>query len=756
MKRRRQRSHLALGGFLVGAAIAHPLAVTTYDALWPPPPVPPPKLTIKFAGAGQGTATIEGLPDGTNVTCSGTCERELERGRVVTVQATPAEGSFLDGWSYRCADDEPFSQCTVRMDVGRELTIFFEEIPEDVEIEYVAVDETDDSIELPDPEVEVARLDEPIPPEQLPPPDVPALELPPEPELPPVLPPPTPLAPQPPPPPPPEVAKAEPPPPDAPRPQPRPQPPMKSVEVADDEHVVEKAPDDATFLSDKNRNVEEETHAEDTNLERESTGGGVYSEKSDNKDEEVGGEETVIAELEDTEETDLEAEDEAETSHTGDDEVAKGLRAGEEGEGGEDGDGGDGGDGSKDPGVMAMRGIAGRGTPGGPKLPTVDEDLEGVGGEKGKRGKKGKRGIKTDLTFEDYERIVGDDKADEEVRIARRRMSRKKGRWQKKIDRVNSSLENFTPEVRPGNQTALKTRAAPFAVYIARMHRKIHELWGFGFLVDVESLPADHELNDQTLAVTLEIAIDRDGLVDKATIVRPSGSTMFDVAALDAVFSSEPYDKPPEELLSKNGKLYVQWQFNRDHKQCGTFGAQPFILDNPPADSDESEAPGLFGDPRERRRNKGREVGTAPVRGEKEGDSAGAAARATANLPTPDDPQAERAALAWMAGFEHADVSALVAASGTPFSSGGQVVANTSSALGEVYTTILRETKQRKVTDWRVMSPAGYRRMFGSLPPGLTNTTSSLFLVIKVGSERFTLELRQQSDGSYRATGFYR
>ena len=50
---------------------------------------------------------------------------------------------------------------------------------------------------------------------------------------------------------------------------------------------------------------------------------------------------------------------------------------------------------------------------------------------------------------------------------------------------MQAALENFIPEVKPGNQTALNTRAAPFAAYIARMHRSIHKLWGFGELEDV-------------------------------------------------------------------------------------------------------------------------------------------------------------------------------------------------------------------------------------------------------------------------------
>ena len=85
-------------------------------------------------------------------------------------------------------------------------------------------------------------------------------------------------------------------------------------------------------------------------------------------------------------------------------------------------------------------------------------------------------------------------------------MSAKKGRWEPKLEAIKSSLENFVPDVRPGNQTALKTRAHPYALYVARMHRRIHELWGFGFLEDLDSKGANHPMNDMELVVVIEIA----------------------------------------------------------------------------------------------------------------------------------------------------------------------------------------------------------------------------------------------------------
>ena len=53
--------------------------------------------------------------------------------------------------------------------------------------------------------------------------------------------------------------------------------------------------------------------------------------------------------------------------------------------------------------------------------------------------------------------------------------------------------------MKPGNQTALNTRAAPFAAYIARMHRSIHELWGFGQLEEWDEKPGSSPFNNRNL-----------------------------------------------------------------------------------------------------------------------------------------------------------------------------------------------------------------------------------------------------------------
>src|SRR5262249_40443141 len=412
--------------------------------------------------------------------------------------------------------------------------------------------------------------------------------------------------------------------------------------------------------------------------------------------------------------------------HNGKKDEAKGVLSGSKGEAGK-GEGGNRGDGGK-PGALSMRNIEGRGAPGGlPQMstapaganddaPAVAQSQEPGGGgpsgrpgREGKAGKPGQRGPKLPLSMDDYERIVGKDKIEDEAQLAQRQTSHKKGRWEKKMEQIHASLENFTPEVKPGNQTALGTRAAPFAVFIARMHRKIHELWGFGFLEDLDGKPNSNPMNDRELEVTLEIVLNSDGTLDKATIVKPSGILTFDVAAIDTVQNAGPFEAPPEAIKSGNGKVYLHWTFHRDERQCSPYFADPFILDNAGTGQ---EAGNQVMDPAEaiakQRQAQRLSRKASPTEGggvvphlSRTPEQEAAAARATVNTAAADDPVANAVALKWANAFEAGRINELVELSGVPFSSSGAIVASDPSSLARVWSNVLGELPTRKVQDWK-------------------------------------------------------
>ncbi len=501
----------------------------------------------------------------------------------------------------------------------------------------------------------------------------------------------------------------------------QPPPNMVMVEVKDDKSVVDKAPDDATKLSDKNRDVAEETKAKETNLDKESQGKAVASVENDSKSTEVGGPDDKIRQLEETTATTDQRIDQ--TDHSGESETAKGVIVGEGGENGDDGTG------EREPGVLAMRGIGGRGS-------VQDQGRDGK-----KAGRKGTIGVNTPLSFQDYERIMGKEKVDEERQVAARKMSARKGRWERKLDAIKSSLENFVPDVRTGNQTALKTRAHPFAVYVARMHRRIHELWGFGFLEALDDRGASDPLNNPDLWTNLEVSVNPDGTLHKVTIVKTSGKTEFDVAAVDTVMSSAPFEAPPEAIRSSDDRIYLRWGFYRNWRQCGTFNVEPYILTDIPKDSDQ----GVLDDSA-MVKNTAKLPGKkklAPVNAKPVTPDDGKANERVSPTSSVTDKEALFAANLWISAFATASVDKLVKLSTVPFYAGGKIAAQTTGDLHDMYAGLVVESGAMK--DWKLLSPSEYTNG-GSLPEG------NFVLQVRTAKEAFALVLTRTKSGDYRAT----
>lgn len=712
-------------------------------------PEPLPTLTLRFAGEGQGLVLVTRVGDPAPLArCDKRCSIEVEPGTVLSLDVVPGEGSTFGGFhSYPARPPvvlvpylgDPLAKCQPALsghdasdDAGHDhdhahgpgaapshdpaQPLEIAKIADPLHCETEIVADTSVLVELglvPE-RLEVALVDdlpalaEPAPvvrPEPPPPIDSEKLEeekpvevalVPPQ-KLPPALPPPPPAEPPPP------AKPPEPPPPD-----------MISVEVPD-ENEVEQAPDDAAHLSDKNRDVAEETRAKDTNLDKASDGKVAASAESpDRESAEVGGELEQIRQLEEAQPTTDERL--SESARTGQAAEAKGQKVGAEGEGGQEGTGG-----RQDPGLLAMREIGGRGT-----------FAERKNGDGRKQGKSGLPGINTPLSFDDYQRIVGKDKVEEERQVAARKLSMKKGRWERKLEALRSSLENFTPDIRVGNQTALKTRAAPFAVYLARMHRSIHERWGFGFLEFLDRKSSDHPLNDFDLWTDIEVALNPDGTVFKTTIAKTSGNLEFDVAALDTILSSGPYEATPEVIRSVDQRVYLRWGFYRNWRQCGTFNAHPFILTEIPGgivplDGAEGAAQKPV-------------TGAAPV-------TPSEARGASGPKTTVRDDKAVFAANMWISAFSAASVDKLARYSAMPFLAGTQPAALNRAELAEMYSGLLVESGALK--EWQLLTAGEYLARGGA---ALTLDDTDVVLVVRAASERFAIVLRRAAGGDYRAT----
>jgi hypothetical protein len=198
------------------------------------------------------------------------------------------------------------------------------------------------------------------------------------------------------------------------------------------------------------------------------------------------------------------------------------------------------------------------------------------GGERAKgRGPGGK------IAWSQYEAAVGSDKLEEDRRayIAERKSSQRGIAREKTWNEFRAAIENYAPGVRPGATTALNAAASPFATYIAKVHRRIHQQFADRFL---RSLPiGGSPYQDPTLMTKLEIVLNRDGSVHRIGVVRSSGLLPFDFGAFNSVLRGQPYPPAPSSILSGDGRVYFHWGFYRNQRQCGTFNAEPYIIPHP-------------------------------------------------------------------------------------------------------------------------------------------------------------------------------
>ncbi len=215
----------------------------------------------------------------------------------------------------------------------------------------------------------------------------------------------------------------------------------------------------------------------------------------------------------------------------------------------------------------------------------------GRGRSRGRGGGRSGRGAPNlRLSWNQFSSIYGQEELDREREAwLEQRRSRSRGAsHQERWDRFRAALENYDVQVRPGNQTALNTRADPFAAFIASMHRRIHQRFAEGFLTHIPStVEATFQANPDMYTL-LEIAVDAEGHIARIGIVSTSGDILFDFGAYNAVMASQPFESPSEAIRSPDGLAYMHWAFFRNQRQCGTFNANPYILAHAPSPGHES------------------------------------------------------------------------------------------------------------------------------------------------------------------------
>jgi hypothetical protein len=292
-------------------------------------------------------------------------------------------------------------------------------------------------------------------------------------------------------------------------------------------------------------------------------------------------------------------------------------------------------------------------------------------------------------------------------------------------------------------------------------------------------------------------------VIEKVTTVRHSGKLAFDAAAREIVHAAGPFPDPPREILSGNGKIYIHWAFHRDERACGTFGAQPFILDNSGAgdkpDPDievkggRSEAESLGR--RLQRKPKAPAVAAGPAApagggqahgegdghdhaghdhgnggggsgagGSGEGGGGGESGKAetppSGDAPggeaSVDDADAKKIANEWLHYMSKGELERTLARSSLPFAAGDTVAARTREELKDVLSTMIEEAKAAgRPKAAKLYTAAGLRKVFGSVPSGVQEGGGKLYALTKVGNDYVILVLEKKF-GTWRVVGVTR
>ncbi len=78
----------------------------------------------------------------------------------------------------------------------------------------------------------------------------------------------------------------------------------------------------------------------------------------------------------------------------------------------------------------------------------------------------------------------------------------------------------------------------------------------------------------------------------KLGVVKTSGVTAFDIAALDSVQRASPFGAAPSAIVSTDGQVYLHWEFHRDEVYaCSTMNARPFMLNVSPTAPEQQPGP---------------------------------------------------------------------------------------------------------------------------------------------------------------------
>ena len=225
------------------------------------------------------------------------------------------------------------------------------------------------------------------------------------------------------------------------------------------------------------------------------------------------------------------------------------------------------------------------------------------------------------------------------------------------------------------------------------------------------------------------------------------------------------FPAPPPQIRSGNGKVYIHWDFHRDERACGTFGAEAFILNNAGA-VDEVHSGGQLGVPEARGKLQGASSAAGPRRlaGPQPATREGSGQATPRRSPSPSGPTntdltqdaaAMQSARWWSQTLVAGDTEKLLKHVSMPFSTGGMQAVHSKDRLGVYLRDLAVELKGQTVESVRLTTAAALLKELGGLPAGVEPAEHRVFARVSCSPDRLVLILDKRG-GYWRISGLAR
>lgn len=139
---------------------------------------------------------------------------------------------------------------------------------------------------------------------------------------------------------------------------------------------------------------------------------------------------------------------------------------------------------------------------------------------------------------------------------------------------IEGAPQNDRLDVPLGDRVALNARELAGADYLNRIRRMVNHYW----TQNIENAAQSAYFSKDSYRTIVEAVLTSDGHLESVAISLKSSSDVIDNCLVNAFWSAAPFPNPPEQLISRDGRVYLpdfDFELNFTHAQAQYQGIDP-------------------------------------------------------------------------------------------------------------------------------------------------------------------------------------